>query len=346
MYYIKKITNKKIWNNFIINWNFNFYSFLSSWEWWKFKKDLWFKVLRYGIYDEKENLIWIIPFIKTLAKRWTYLFSPHTPLIIWDYFEILKAIKKDLIEIWKKEWASFIRFNPPVENIIENYNNFKNIWFSSSPIHEHAEETNILDLIKSEEELLNEIDKKDRYYIKRAIKEQVKVRIDNNQDHIETLIKMHQEHSKKIWYHAFSEKYIKNLYKIFQNNIRTISASYEWKIESILMTIKFWQTCVYYIAASDIIHSKFSPNYLCQWTAILQAKKDGAKFYNFWWVTPDKNPKHPLAWVSQFKRKFWWKDYFLIHAQDLIISPKYFITWIIESIRRIKRWYYYVIPKR
>lgn len=346
MYKLEQIKNKKIWNNFIQDNNFAFYSFLCSWEWWEFKEDFWFPVLRYWIYNEKNELIWIIPLIKTLAKRWTYLFSPHTPLIKENYFEVLKCIKEDLVSIWKQEWVSFIRFNPPVENKIENYEAFKNLGFRLSPIHEHAEETHILDIDKTEEELLNQIRKKDRYYINRAKKEWVKVRIDNKQDHIDTLISMHQKHSKKVGYHAFSKKYINNLYKHFKDNIRTISVSYNGKIESILMTIKYWKTCVYYISASDIVSKKFSPNYLCQFEAILNAKKDWATLYNFWWVAPDKNPKHPLQWVSTFKRKFWGKDFFLVHAQDLIISKKYWITWIIETIRRIKRWYYYIIPKK
>jgi lipid II:glycine glycyltransferase (peptidoglycan interpeptide bridge formation enzyme) len=38
-------------------------------------------------------------------------------------------------------------------------------------MHEHAEDTHLLDLTKSEEELLTNIKKKDRYLINRAIKE-------------------------------------------------------------------------------------------------------------------------------------------------------------------------------
>jgi lipid II:glycine glycyltransferase (peptidoglycan interpeptide bridge formation enzyme) len=40
-----------------------------------------------------------------------------------------------------------------------------------APIHEHAEDTHLLDLTKSEEELFSQIKKKDRYYINRAEKE-------------------------------------------------------------------------------------------------------------------------------------------------------------------------------
>jgi hypothetical protein len=38
-------------------------------------------------------------------------------------------------------------------------------------MHEHAEDTNLLNLELPEEELLTNIKKKDRYYINRAIKE-------------------------------------------------------------------------------------------------------------------------------------------------------------------------------
>jgi lipid II:glycine glycyltransferase (peptidoglycan interpeptide bridge formation enzyme) len=38
-------------------------------------------------------------------------------------------------------------------------------------MHEHAEDTHLLDLNINENELLNNIKKKDRYYINRAIKE-------------------------------------------------------------------------------------------------------------------------------------------------------------------------------
>jgi lipid II:glycine glycyltransferase (peptidoglycan interpeptide bridge formation enzyme) len=187
--------------------------------------------------------------------------------------------------------------------------------------------------------------KKDRYYINRARKEWVKIRIDNKDDHIDTLIKMHHSHAIKVWYHKFPSNYVLDLYKVFWDNISTISASYNDTVESILMTIRFWKTCVYYIAASSIINKKFSPNYLCQFEAILKAKRDWCEIYNFWWISPDDNPNHPIAWVTRFKRKFWGYDYSLLHAQDLIISPKYRFNRVIETSRRKKRWYYYKKPE-
>ena len=240
----------------------------------------------------------------------------------------------------------FIRFNSAVENTLEFFNIFKENWYINASMHEHAEDTHLLNLTPSLDKLLNNIKKKDRYYINRAIKEWVKIEIWNSDIQIENLINMHHNHStRNNWkrkYSSFSDEYFHNLYKAFgNNNITTISASHNWIIESILMTIRFWKTCVYYIAASNIINHKFSPNYLCQWEAIKKAKSDWCNIYNFWWVSPDDNPKHPIAWVTKFKRKFAWYDYSLLHAQDLPLNKKYRINYMIESIRRLKRGYYY-----
>ncbi len=348
MHKLSEILFKEIWDDFIINSNFEFYTFLQSWGWWEFQELSWKKIIRYWIYN-KLKLVWVFLVIKINAKRWNYYFIPHWPLIKGDFFEVLNWIIWDLNTLAILDDMSFIRFNSCVKNTIQNRDWFRKLHFINAPIHEHAEDTNLLDLRISEEQLLNNIKKKDRYYINRAIKEWVKIRIDNKIDHIHKLIDMHQKHSNRInWkkkYGAFSPEYIKNIYKVFWNNVSTISAIYDWKTESILTTIRFWKTCVYYIAASDILNKKFSPNYLCQWEAIKKAKDDWCTIYNFWWVAPDDNKKHPIAGVSQFKRKFWWRDYSLLHAQDLILSPKYYVNWIIETFRRIKRGYYYKKPE-
>jgi hypothetical protein len=38
MHKLKEIVDKNIWNNFILNNKFPFYSFLASWEWTEFQE--------------------------------------------------------------------------------------------------------------------------------------------------------------------------------------------------------------------------------------------------------------------------------------------------------------------
>lgn len=348
MYKIQEITEKKIWDWFIISSDFKFYTFLQSWSWGEIQIDLWKKINRLGIFDNDKNLIGVAWILKIRAKRWSYLLLPHWPLILWnhrDYFKVLPALISHLKELAKSEKYSFIRFNSPIENSLENKKSFEVLWCINAPMHENVEDTHLIDISISLEELFWNIKKGDRYYINRAKKEWVEVKIWNDAEHVNKLINMHVEHSKRSnWkntYTPFSKKFIQSLYKNFWDSISTISTSYNWVTESILMTIKFWNRCVYYIAASDIQSPKFSPNYLCQWEAIRKAKEDWCIIYNLWWVSPDNNPLHPISWVSKFKRKFAWYDFSLLHAQDLPISKIYWANWIIETIRRKKRGYYY-----
>lgn len=347
---IQEITDKELWNNFIINLDFEFYSFLQSWQWGEIQQDLWKEIVRYGIFEWKKQ-IWLFLLLKVRAKRGSYYFIPHGPLIKWDFFSVFENIFPDLQELARKDKMDFIRFNSPVKNLLVNKNAFKSLGCKDAPMHEHVEDSHLLDLSISQEDLLSNINKKDRYYINRGKKEWVEIKKENSPEHIQVLKDLHWRHAK--WdangnynYHAFSEKFIDSLYSHFDDSeIITISASYEWKVESILMTIQFWNRTVYYIAASDVVHKKFSPNYLCQWEAILHAKENGAKLYNFWWVSPDNNPKHPIAWVTKFKRKFWGYDYSLLHAQDYPLTWKYYLNWCIETVRRKKRGYYYKRPE-
>lgn len=348
MYNLKEITSKKEWNDFIVK-NFKFYSFLDSWEWWEIHEKDGHKVFRMGIFDSSENQIWCIMLIKTLAKRWNYFLAPHSPLIKENYFEVLSFLKKAVWELAKKEDIHFMRICPVTKNTKENLENYKKAGFIFAPMHSHAEETHCLDLTKTEDELMWNLRKTTRYIINRAKKEGVEVELDNSEESINNMIKMHHKHSNrtnwKLNYHAFSPEFIKSLFETFPKwDVNVKNAYYNWEIEATLVTITFWEVCVYYIGASDIKHPKFSPAYLLQWSAIMDAKERWCRIYNFWGVAPDKEKKHPLTWVSLFKRWFWWDDIFLTHAHDAIFSPKYAKNYIVETFRRIKRGYYYKKP--
>lgn len=349
MYNLKEATNKQNWNNFIIN-NFEFYSFLDSWEWGEFNKLEWNEIFRFEIY-KNETQVWVIMLIKVQAKRWTYFLAPHSPLIISDYFETFSAILPQLQELAKKEKVSFMRVNWVTENNLENLNNYKKAGFIFAPMHAHAEETHLLDLTLDEETLLKNMRSTTRYIVNRAKKEWVETIISNDQESIDKFIELHLQHAGrtngKHQYHAFTPHYVNNLFKVFDPaDITCMKAVYNNFVEASLVTIKFWKNCVYYLGASDIKNPKFSPAYLLQWEAIKRAKSEWCTLYNFWWVAPEWSKNHPLDWVSLFKRWFWWRDYYLTHAHDYKFDNKYWLTYAIETVRRMKRGYNYIKPTK
>ena len=107
----------------------------------------------------------------------------------------------------------------------------------------------------------------------------------------------------------------------------------------------FWQNmCFYHHSGSLSEHNKIPASYLLQWEAIKEAKNRGCRTYNFWGIAPEveteedaHKSKHPWAGLSLFKMGFggYRKNY--IKAQDIIISHRYWINYIIESLRKAKR---------
>ena len=78
--------------------------------------------------------------------------------------------------------------------------------------------------------------------------------------------------------------------------------------------------------------------YLLQWFAIKEAKRRKCVLYDFWgYVDPATQPKHPWAGPTLFKMGFGGKKYEYIKTQDFAISLKYWLNYIIESLRKIKR---------
>lgn len=214
----------------------------------------------------------------------------------------------------------------------------------------------------SDDEMLRNMRKTTRYMIKRAEKEGVVVEKNNSKDAILKFIQMHKSHAirdKGNQYVPFSNEYIFNLFKVFPDqDINLMYAYYldenigkemltftkiEKYIEAMLVSIKYGKTTAYYLGASDIRHPKFSPAYILQWEAIKKARHEGCAFYNFWGVAPDDNPRHPLSGVSLFKKGFGGYNYRLLHVQDMPISCNYWINWAVESLRRVKRGYYYKV---
>lgn len=364
----KVIENKKEWDSFIQR--RPFYTFMNSWDWGEFNRIMGSKIFRLGFY-ENERLAGVVLIIKVEARRGAHFFCPYGPVLdvnqgdnLSKYFTVFKAITEELKRLAKKEKVCFIRTNPLIESSLENLARFKKMSFKFAPMHVHAEDNWLLALNKLEDDLLKDMRKTTRYLITRAEKEGVKVEKNNSEEYILKFIEMHKKHSKRDGgnkYTPFSKMYIENLFKVFPpDDINLMYAEYKPhpdpplpaisgtgkgegnnNIEAMLVSIKYGKTTAYYLGASDIRHPKFSPAYLLQWEAIKKARNAGCETYNFWGVSPDDNPAHPLAGVSLFKKGFSGYGYKLLHVQDMPLSGKYWVNWGVESVRRVRRGYYY-----
>jgi len=340
--YILEITNKNVWESFLLGCDEK--TFLDSWNWGEFQKKIEEKIWRFGVYDN-EQLIAVALVIKVKAKRGTFLFVPHGPNVdnqdTKNNNQILETLTNKLKEIAKQEKAHFIRIAPIWERSEKNIEFFKNFGFKNAPIHIHPEVTWELNIRPPEEELLMSMRKTTRYLIRQAQKNP-DIEIVKTQN-IEDLKKFNEIYCSTATRHKFvpfSLKYIQNQFSSFSpdNQILIFLGKYKNEVVSSAVIV-FWQNVgFYHHGASLSKYNKIPVSYLLQWEVIKEAKKRECQKYNFWGIiTPDDNKNHPWAGLSLFKKGFGGhrKDY--VQTQDLPLSKIYYLTYIFEKMRKIKR---------
>ncbi|PIS39983.1 MAG: hypothetical protein COT32_02205 [Candidatus Nealsonbacteria bacterium CG08_land_8_20_14_0_20_36_22] len=333
---IKEIKNKNVWEGFLLECEEK--TFLDSWNWGEFQRLEGNKIWRLGVYDNNE-LVACALVIKIVAKRGTFLFLPHCPV---GKSKTLGVLTNKLKEVAKKEKASFIRVAPIWEKNEENIKVFRDLGFRDAPIHMHPEVTWELDITSSEEELLMMMRKTTRYLIKQALKNSnIEIVKSQNIKDLEKFNEVYCATARRHKFVPFSPNYLKNQFLCFSpdNQILIFLGEYNGKIISSAIAV-YWQGIgFYHHGASLSEYNKIPVSYLLQWEAIKEARRRSCKLYNFWGIV-DQNlelRKHPWAGLTLFKMGFGGNKKEYVKTQDLVISPEYWLNFVFEKIRKIKR---------
>ena len=334
---ITEITDKIQWESFVLASAEN--SFLQSWNWGEFNKITGEKIWRLGVFDN-DKLEAVALVIKVKARRGSFLFVPHGPVMNQES-RVLNKLSEFLKDLGKKEQVVFIRISPLLEKNGENLEIFKKAGFRNAPIHMmHPETTWLLDITKSEDEILMEMRKTHRNLIRRARKEGVKIIQSTEEEYIKTFYDIHLETVARHKFIPFSYDYIKSEVEVLKKDdqISIFSAKYDNKIISSAIIVFYGSQAFYHHGSSRSEYNKIPASYLELWEAIKSAKKRGIKTFNFYGIVEDK-PKHPWYGLSRFKKGFGGYKKELLHCQDLPLSKKYVVTYIVETVRKIKKGY-------
>lgn len=139
-------------------------NFLQSKEWGEAAKRCGHKPIFEEIDGEK-----ILMIVKD-AKRGRYLEIPGGPLIDWKNSEKVEQTFAKIKEIAKENKCVFVRFRPQLFNTEENQKIIEETGAKPAPFHLHAQNTIILNLEQSEDDLLANMRRKTRYEVRRAEK--------------------------------------------------------------------------------------------------------------------------------------------------------------------------------
>ncbi len=338
---LREIAIKEEWNSFLAETKPN--TFLHSWEWKEVQEADGEQVATLGFYIEYE-LIGVALVITVNAKRGNHYLIPHGPILKDEKYvsEVLSEIRKYCVQ-HTADNSVCIRIAPLLLSTEENKDTFSVLGYRNAPMHVHAELTWVLDISKSEKDLLKEMRKTTRNAITKAQKEGVSVEISSDPVALERFWPLYEQTKDRHGFIPFHKSFIQSQAEIFgkEGKMFFVIATYQGKDVAAAMLIHSGNTVFYYHGASTKVSVPAAQ--LLQWEAIKEAKKRSATRYNFWGIAPIRQaqgkpePNHPFAGITIFKTGFGGYAIDYMHAQDLPLSWKYWKLWAIEMWRKKKR---------
>lgn len=328
---------------------------LQTFEWGQFRKKTGVGIIRRGVVEKnlpagRQGKI-INPYQMSIHKTpsFPYLIG-YIPKSNLPSEELLNELKS----IGKQEGISFIQLEPNVA--IGNWKfEIDNSGLRGAFHPLFTKYTFILDLTKTEEELLGNMHQKTRYNIRLSQKKGVRVEIDNSDEAFGQYLKLTKATTKRQKFYAHDEKYHKLMWETLKSpspssplpsrerikergnlEAHLLIAKYKGKTLTAWIIFTFKDTLYYPYGASSDEHREVMASHLTMWEAIRFGKSLGLNKFDMWGAANVANPKTNDSYYGfhRFKEGFGGALTEFVGSYDLIINPlNYRLLTVADKIR-------------
>lgn len=194
---------------------------------------------------------------------------------------------EELINLAKKENAGWIRIEPENDEVLQMIRENISEKIIKAPHDTQPKEIFVLDISKSEEQLLAEMKSKTRYNINVAKKHNVKVHCCGKNDMqclaLQTdFFKLTKEMAERQGISTHPGEYYRKMIEILPADMLKIySAEYNGKVIATNLVVFYQSTAIYLHGASSNENRNVMAPLLLQWQAIMDAKERGCVKYDF-----------------------------------------------------------------
>lgn len=344
-------------------------SLLQSWRWGEFKRGSGWSPFRIGVKSQAGPLIYgqvLYRSIPRLPLSVSIGYIPRGPV----YFpgaagdkEAEKAFWRAVHQESRKRGAIFLKIEP---NVVVDEATHKNaisrkmaaLGFQPSGRLQPAR-TWVLDIDRSEEDILKGMKPKTRYNLRLAGKRGVTVRRAETLSDLKAFHALLEITGQRDEFGIHTFPYYEQLWRVFgpegDNSVAVLLADHPDETERAkgpiagLLAFRFGREAIYMYGASDNRGREHMPNYFLQWEAIRWAKEHGCKLYDFWGIpdppaedtegeegkdgkeNPEVSPinaRAGLRGVYWFKRGFGGREIEYPGAYDHIYNALLYKVWM------------------
>jgi len=333
----EEIVSKDRWEQFVVG--HPEANFLQSWNYGDFYKNLGRKLYRLGFFRHGK-LVGVALVIKESAKRGTYLTVTGGPIIDWGDSQLIKYITNYLRRLCRDVKAIFVRIRPQLIENAEYSQRMNQIGWKKAPVNLEAELTLLLDLTKSEDELLGEMKKSTRYEIRKSEKMEISTMMSMDLKEVKKFSEYQEMLGEKQGFVPFSYDFLHEQFKAFlgDDQVTLVNAYKDGKLLASAYIIFYNGKAAYHYGITTPENKRLPGAYACQWQVIKEAKNRGMKTYNLWGgLMPKNKSDHRYRGVDLFKRGFGGKEIQYLPAHDLPVSWKYWVVRCFEWMRKKER---------
>lgn len=329
------------WDNFIFSSPHG--SFLQSWAWGEMQRGLGVPFWR--LIAEDENKISAVALVLKrelpLGRSWLYV--PRGPTFAEASAgkpDVWQELQKKLSSLAHEQKAIFIRIDPAFAEASAGKPAFLGELWRKADHEVQPQHTIILDLTKSDEELLAAMHPKTRYNISLAAKKGVTVRWSMQPDDIEKFLAISHDVMKRSDFRYHPSEYYRAMARVLvPDGLMVIElAEYQSQVLAAHLMMFGGETATYVHGASSSRQRQLMAPYLLQWEAMKLARQRGCRQYDLFGVAPTDAVKHLWAGITRFKEGFGGSRVDYIGAYDLIIeSGPYIMFNLARRVRMLVR---------
>ena len=328
-------TSRTKWNKFVTS--HPEANFLQSWDFYEFHSSRGNPIVRRIALDNKDKIVAAYAGVVELAKRGHHLAIAGGPILDWDNHKLVKAIFADIKEQGIKHHCVFARVRPQLELSTKSLKLMTDLGLKKAPMYLSVEYAGILDLHKSEEEILQGASQGLRRKIRKAQKNNIAIEKSDDPASVKTFYQIQLQTAARQKFYAFSEDFLTKQFTAFAKNHEVVmyTAKLDDQILAQNFIIFYGDEASYHYGVSSDLGTKYSAAPLLHLEAMRDARERKIGRYNFWGIVDLDDTQHRFYGVSSFKRSFGVTELKYTPAHDLIIDyPKYSITKIIETVRK------------
>lgn len=331
---IKDADNKKQWDYFVSN--LRQANFLQSWDFYEFHLLRGKKVVRRLVF-EGDKIVGAYAGVVETAKRGRFMAIAGGPLVDFENRKLVKLVFDDIRAEGLKADCVFVRIRPQLELSEKSLKLMKELGLKKAPMYLSVEYAGILDLHKSEEEILAGASQGFRRKLRKALKNEIEISASDSDEAISDFCKLEKLHAERQKYVAFSSDFLKKQFEAFKSGgeVLIYTAKKDGEILAQNFMIFYGPEASYHYGVSSELGTKYSAAPLLHLAAMEEARKRECFRYNLWGIVGKEETSHRFYGVSEFKRSFGCEEYKYTPAHDMILKPtKYKLNLAVEKVRK------------